>query len=76
LTRQQKISHQISKIEAQEKTVLEQNNQIEKLSTQLEKAYHKVQNIALKSIEGSRTSRVLNSIEKMLADQARSDVKG
>ena len=42
-----------TRIESLEKTVKEQNQQIAHLSQQLEKAYQKVQDIAVKAVEGS-----------------------
>ena len=42
---------------------------IEKLSNQLEKSYQKVQDIAMKSIDGSGNTKLLNSIEKLLEDR-------
>jgi len=42
-----------TRIESLEKTVKQQSEQIAKLSQQLEKAYQKVQDIAVKAVEGS-----------------------
>jgi len=50
-----------TRIESLEKTVKEQNQQIAHLSQQLEKAYQKVQDIAVKAVEGS-SSRNLHQL--------------
>jgi len=60
-----------TKIESLQRTVEEQNAQIKKLSEQLEKAYQKVQDIAVKAIEGSSTFKSLTGLEQMMADQVR-----
>ncbi len=60
-----------SKIESLENLVKEQNNRIGLLSKQLEDSYQKVQDIAVKSIEGGKESTVVNKIERMLKDTAR-----
>ncbi len=61
----------LSKIESFEKKVSEQNIQIERLSEQLEKSYQKVQEIAIKAIEGSSSTKILSNIEQMMAEKGR-----
>ena len=62
-----------TRIESLEKSVKEQNEQIAKLSQQLEKAYQQVQEIAVKTIEGSSTIKSFANLQTM--DQ-RTDKKG
>jgi len=54
------------KIETLEKTIAQQNTRIEMLSTQLETAYQKVEQIALKTVEGNANSQTLMQMEKMM----------
>ena len=61
----------LGKIEALEKNVTEQNSQIEKLSAQQEKSYQKVQEIAMKSIEGTGNTRILGKIEQLIAEKSK-----
>lgn len=60
-----------TRIESLERTVKEQSGQIANLSGQLEKAYQKVQDIALKSVEGSSNLKSLTSLQQLLSEQAR-----
>ncbi len=60
-----------TRIAAMEKTVEEQSQQIAKLSQQTENAYQKVQDIALKAVEGSSDSKTLTGIQQLLAEQTR-----
>lgn len=60
-----------AKIQSLEKTVDEQSAQIERLSQQLETAYQKVQDIAVKAIEGSADSKSLASLQHLITDQTR-----
>lgn len=64
----------LSKIEALEKNVTEQNSQIEKLSAQQEKSYQKVQEIAMKSIEGASNTKTLGRIEQLIAEKSKKQV--
>lgn len=64
----------LSKIEALEKNVTEQNSQIEKLSAQQEKSYQKVQEIAMKSIEGTSNTRILGSIEQLITEKSKKQI--
>ena len=58
-----------TKIEALEGTVTEQAKQIADLSARLEKSYGKVQDIAVKAIEGSSASQKLSAIEQHLMER-------
>ncbi len=60
-----------TRIESLEKTVTEQNEQIAKLSQQVEKAYSQVQDIAIKAIEGTSRSQPVANLQQLMAEQAR-----
>ncbi len=60
-----------TRIESLEKTVKEQSDQIAKLSQQLEKAYQKVQDIAVKAVEGSSNLKSLTSLQQLMTEQTR-----
>jgi hypothetical protein len=60
-----------TRIESLEKTVAEQNEQIAKLSQQVEKSYSQVQDIATKAIEGTSRSQSLANLQQLMAEQAR-----
>ncbi|MBW1741176.1 MAG: hypothetical protein JRJ42_08600 [Deltaproteobacteria bacterium] len=60
-----------TRIESLEKMVKEQSEQIAKLSQQLEKAYQKVQDIALKAVEGSSSSKTFSSLQQLINEQTR-----
>jgi hypothetical protein len=60
-----------TRIESLEKTVAEQNEQIAKLSQQVEKSYSQVQDIATKAIEGTSRSQSLTNLQQLMAEQAR-----
>ena len=60
-----------TRIESLEKTVKEQSDQIVKLSQQLEKAYQQVQEIAVKTIEGSSTIKSFANLQQWLSEQTR-----
>ena len=60
-----------TRIGSLEKTVEQQNLQIAKLSQQIELAYQKVQDIALKAVEGSSAYKSLTGLQQMLSEQAR-----
>ncbi len=59
------------RIETLERTIKEQSQQITKLSSQLEKSYGQVQDIAVKAVEGSSGQRNLASIGEMIKEQNR-----
>jgi len=58
-------------IESLEKTVKGQSEQIAKLSGQLEKSYQKVEDIAVKAIDGSSNLKSLANLQQMVADQTK-----
>jgi len=60
-----------TRIESLEKTVKDQTEQISKLSGQLEKSYQKVEDIAVKAIEGSSNLQSLSNLQQMMADQSK-----
>jgi hypothetical protein len=60
-----------TRIESLSAEVKEQNEQIARLSQQLEKAYAQIQEIALKTIEGASASRSFESLQQLLIDQSR-----
>ncbi len=60
-----------TRIESLEKIVKEQSEQITKLTQQLEKAYQQVQEIAVKTIEGSQTSKSIANLQQLLSEQMR-----
>jgi uncharacterized coiled-coil protein SlyX len=60
-----------TRIESLEKTVEEQSQHIAKLSQQLEQAYQKVQDIALKAVEGSSNSKSFASLQHLMSEQTR-----
>ena len=60
-----------TRIESLEKTVKEQSVQIASLSGQLEKAYQKVQDIAIKSVEGSSNITTFANLQQLASEQIR-----
>ena len=60
-----------TRIESLEKSVKEQGEQIVKLSGQLESSYQKVQDIAVKAIEGSSNLQSLTSLQQLVTEQTR-----
>ncbi|MFB3903388.1 MAG: hypothetical protein ACE15E_08040 [Acidobacteriota bacterium] len=60
-----------TRIQALEKTVKEQAEQIDRLSQQMDKAYQQVQDIAVKAIEGSSNSKSLAGLQQLLSESAR-----
>ena len=60
-----------TRIEALERLTKEQNDQITRLSQQLEKSYEQVQGIAVKAVEGSSNSKSLSTLQQLVAEQAR-----
>ena len=59
------------RIESLERMVKEQSGQIAKLSQQLEKSYQKVEDIAVKAIEGSSNFKSLTSLQQLMTEQTR-----
>ncbi len=60
-----------TRIESLAKTVAEQNEQIAKLSQQVEKSYSQVQDIATKAIESTSHSQPLTNLQQLMAEQTR-----
>jgi len=60
-----------TRIESLEKTVKEQSSQINNLSGQLEKSYQKVQDIAIKSVEGSSNLKSFANLQQLASEQVR-----
>jgi HD superfamily phosphodiesterase len=60
-----------TRIESLEKIVKEQSEQITKLTQQLEKAYQQVQEIAVKTIEGSSTVKSFANLQQWISEQVR-----
>jgi len=64
-----------TRIESLEKIEKEQNEQITKFSQQLEKAYQQVQEIAVKTIEGSSTIKSFANLQQWISEQTRKPVQ-
>ncbi len=60
-----------TRIESLEKIVKEQSEQIAKFSQQLEKAYQQVQDIAVKTIEGSSNIKSFANLQQWISEQTR-----
>lgn len=60
-----------TKIAALERTTQEQAEQLARLEQQAEKAYAQVQEIAVRAIEGSASTKQLAHLQQLLADQLR-----
>jgi flagellar motility protein MotE (MotC chaperone) len=60
-----------TKIEALEKTVKEQHEQITKLTQQLEKSYQKVEDIAVKAVQSASAYQSAANLHQMITEQAR-----
>ena len=63
-----------AKIAGLDRTVTEQDQQIKRLEQQAEKAYVQIQEIAVRAIEGSASSKQLANLQQLLAEQARKTV--
>lgn len=61
----------LARIESLEKTVKDQSAQIVKLSQQLDKAYSQVQDIAVKTVEGSAAIKSLTHLEQIVTEQTK-----
>ncbi len=61
----------VTRIEALEKTNKEQTERIQHLTQQLEKAYQKVQDIAVKAVEGSASLRTFGTFQQVAMEQGR-----
>ena len=60
-----------TRIESLEKTVKEQSERIVKLNQQLEKAYQQVQDIAVKTIEGTSNIKSFVNLQQWITEQTR-----
>ncbi|MBW6487346.1 MAG: hypothetical protein K0B01_14470 [Syntrophobacterales bacterium] len=60
-----------ARVEALEKTTKEQAERVTALTKQLEAAYQKVQDIAVKTVEGASNSKSLASLQQLLGEQIR-----
>jgi len=60
-----------TRIEGLEKTVAEQSERMTTLSQQLEAAYQKVQDIAVKTVEGASNAKSLTNLQQLLGEQIR-----
>jgi len=60
-----------TRIESLERIAKEQSEQITKLTQQLEKAYQQVQEIAVKTIEGSSTVKSFANLQQWISEQTR-----
>ena len=60
-----------TRIESLEKTAKEQSEHIARLSQQLEKAYQKVQDIAIRAVEGSSNMKSVVTLQERIAEQTR-----
>ncbi len=58
-----------ARIQSLEKTVKEQNEQIAKLSTQQDTAYQKIQDVAVKAIEGASKAGSFSELQHVLSEQ-------
>ncbi len=65
----------LARIEGLDKNAKEQAGQISKLSTQLDAAYAKVQDIAVKALEGASQSKALQNLQSSLVESARKSEK-
>jgi phage-related minor tail protein len=59
------------RIESLEKTVKDQQDQIAKLSQQVDKSYQKVEEMAVKALETSSTAQSFAGLQQMLTEQGR-----
>jgi len=59
------------RVESLEKTVKDQSAQIVKISQQLDKAYGQVQDIAVKTVEGSAATKSLTHLEHIVTEQTK-----
>jgi hypothetical protein len=65
------IGKTLTRIDSLEKTAKDQGERITALTTQLEAAYQKVQDIALKTVEGAPNSKSVASLQQLLEEQMR-----
>jgi hypothetical protein len=60
-----------TRVEALDRTLKDQHEQIARLSAQLEKAYQKIEDVAVKTIEGAANTQSLTNLQQLLSDQLR-----
>ena len=60
-----------TRVEGLDKTLKDQHEQIARLSAQLEKAYQKIEDVAVKTIEGAANTQSLTNLQQLLSDQLR-----
>ncbi|OHB75367.1 MAG: hypothetical protein A2Z25_16825 [Planctomycetes bacterium RBG_16_55_9] len=60
-----------ARIQSLEKTVKEQNEQLARLSTQQEAAYQKIQDVAVKAIEGASKASSFSDLQYVLSEQVK-----
>jgi hypothetical protein len=65
-----------TRIQSLEQTVKDQKDQLQKLAQQLEKSYQKVEDIAVKTVEGSAHSKTLADLRNLLGEQIRKQQQG
>lgn len=58
-----------SRLESLQQTVKEQQEQISRLSSQIDKSYGQVQDIAVKAIEGSGNQRMLSALQAQASEK-------
>jgi len=62
-----------ARIDSLEKTAKEQSDRVSALTKQLEAAYQKVQDIAVKTVEGASNSKSLAGLQQLLGEQLRKE---
>lgn len=62
----------VTKLQASESAVKEQAAQLAKANAQLEAAYGKVQDIAVKALEGSANAKTIQGLQSLLSESVRS----
>ncbi|HAR96203.1 MAG TPA: hypothetical protein DCR97_09610 [Deltaproteobacteria bacterium] len=60
-----------TRIESLEKSEKDQREQVAKLSQQLEKAYQKIEDVAVKTIEGASSAQSFGQFQELFAEQVR-----
>jgi len=62
-----------ARIDSLEKTAKEQSDRVSALTKQMEAAYQKVQDIAVKTVEGASNSKSLAGLQQLLGEQLRKE---
>lgn len=60
-----------TRIDSLEQTVQTQKDQLARISDQLEKAYQKVQEIAMRTVDGSSQVKALNNLQQIMAERTK-----